>query len=195
LHGVNRKIFEVERTVLNIIIRMSSVASTCAKAKKIAGKRVTVALTRKTMPGFNIFDKKAGKIAGIWPHRLNLNEFVLLKDTHLPFFESAFDAVVVARKKHGKKMKVEIEVETLEQAFNAAKAKPDVILLDNFSSKQAKSAVKKLRSVFKGQIELSGGINLKNLDKFANARSDIISMGCLTYAIKGKNFNMKLWAC
>ena len=194
LHGPAQKILEVERTALNVLGRMSEVATTCAEAKKIAGK-VTVALTRKTMPGFNLFDKKAGKIAGIWTHRLNLEEFVLLKDTHLPFFDSASDAVLSARKNYRRKLKIEIEVESLKQAFNAARAKPDIIMLDNLSPKQAKAAIKKLRSVFNGKIELSGGVSLKNLKDYAAAKPDIISMGSLTYATKWRDFSLKMRTC
>jgi len=128
----------VERTALNFLGRMSEVATTCAEAKKIAGSKVTVALTRKTMPGFNIFDKKAAKIAGIWPHRINLNDAILLKENHLDFFDSPSDAVKAAKKKAGKAKFIEIEVESLADALDAAKAKPDIIMLDNFSPAKAK---------------------------------------------------------
>ncbi len=192
LQGQNKKILSVERTALNVIGRMSEVATTCKKAKQIAGNKVTVALTRKTMPGFNLFDKKAAKLSGIWPHRTNLNSFVLLKDNHLPFFASPFEAVLAAKKKHGRGMKVEIEVESLKDALIAAKAKPDVIMLDNFSPARAKRAIKKLRKVFNGQIELSGGITLQNLPRYPKAKPDIISMGSLTYATKWKDFSLKI---
>jgi nicotinate-nucleotide pyrophosphorylase (carboxylating) len=190
LSGKNKNIFSVERTALNVLGRMSEVASTCAEAKNIAGKQVTLALTRKTMPGFNIFDKKAASIGGVWPHRINLNSFVLLKENHLHFFDSPFDAVVAARKRHGRKMKVEIEIETILEAFNAARAKPDVIMLDNFSSKKALASVKALRKAFSGQIELSGGITKRNLRTFARAKPDIISMGSLTYSTKWRDFSL-----
>ncbi len=192
LSGGNRNIFSVERTALNVLGRMSEVASTCAEAKKLVGKDVTLALTRKTMPGFNLFDKKAALVGGIWPHRINLNSFVLLKENHLRFFDSAFDAVLVARKRHGRKMKVEVEVETLLQAFNAARANPDVIMLDNFSPKKALASVKALRKDFSGEIELSGGITTENLRAFASAKPDIISMGSLTYSTKWRDFSLLL---
>jgi len=190
LHGLNKKILLAERTALNVLSRMSEVATTCADAKK-AAKNVTVALTRKTMPGFNLFDKKAALLAGIWPHRINLRSFVLLKDNHLPFFDSAHEAVAAARKKYGKK-KVEIEVDNMQQALDAASAKPDIIMLDNFKPKKAKAAVKRLRKVFSGKIELSGGIDSKNLVQYAKAKPDIISMGCLTYATKWRDFSLKV---
>ncbi len=192
LHGQNKKILSVERTALNVLGRMSGVATICIAAKKIAGKSVRLALTRKTMPGFNLFDKKAALLAGIWPHRINLNSFVLLKDNHLPFFDSPFDAVAAARKKYGPKMKIEIEVESLSLAFDAAEAKPDIIMLDNFSPKKALSAVRALKRVFSGKIELSGGISLKNLRLFVKAKPDIVSMGRLTYSTKWHDFSLRL---
>ncbi len=192
LSGRNRSIFSVERSALNVLGRMSEVASTCAEAKKIVGKGITLALTRKTMPGFNLFDKKAALIGGVWPHRINLNSFVLLKENHLHFFGSPFDAVAAAKKKHGRKMKVEVEVESLLQALNAARAKPEIIMLDNFSLKKVLPAVKALRKVFSGKIELSGGITMKNLRAFARARPDIISMGSLTYSTKWHDFSLLL---
>ena len=190
LSGSNRAIFSVERTALNVLGRMSEVASTCAEARKLAGPNVKLALTRKTMPGFNLFDKKAAAIAGIWPHRVNLNSFVLLKENHLAFFDSPFDAVKAAKKKYGGKTKVEVEVENILDAFNAARANPDIIMLDNFSPKKAVSGVKALRNVFNGKIELSGGIALKNLRAFARAKPDIISMGSLTYSTSWRDFSL-----
>jgi nicotinate-nucleotide pyrophosphorylase (carboxylating) len=192
LQGINRKILSTERIALNVLGRMSEVATTCSAAKRIAGKSVTIALTRKTMPGVNLFDKKAAALAGVWSHRINLNSFVLLKDNHLPFFNSPFDAVIAARKKYGKKMRIEIEVENLKQALLAAKAKPNIIMLDNLPAKKAVAVVKKLRAVFNGKIELSGGINLENLRRFVKAGPDIISMGCLTYSTRWRDFSLQI---
>ena len=192
LEGENRKILWVERTALNILGRMSAVASACAEAKRIAGGNAAVALTRKTIPGFNLFDKKAAVIAGIWPHRTNLNSFVLLKDNHLVFFNSPSDAVLAARKKYGRKMEIEVEAESLQEAISAAKAKPGIIMLDNFLPGEAGEAVQKLRRVFRGKIELSGGIGLHNLALFAAAKPDIVSMGCLTQAVASCNFGLHI---
>jgi len=89
-------------------------------------------------------------------------------------------------------MKIEIEAETLSQALDAATAAPSIIMLDNFSPARAKAAVKRLRSCFRGKIELSGGINTGNLKRFAAARPDIISMGSLTGAAKSCDFSLRL---
>ena len=89
-------------------------------------------------------------------------------------------------------MKIEVETENRKEALDAAKAKPDIIMLDNVRQKQAKKAVKELRAVFKGKIELSGMINMENLKAYARARPDIISMGSLTYSTKWRDFSLRI---
>ncbi|MFH1239827.1 MAG: carboxylating nicotinate-nucleotide diphosphorylase [Candidatus Diapherotrites archaeon] len=192
LKGTNRNILSAERTALNILGRMSSVTSHCADAKKIIGTSKTqIAVTRKTMPGFNDFDKKAAKSAGVWPHRKNLNEAFLIKENHLKFFDSPAKAVLSAKKKHKNKL-IEIETETMKEALNAASANPDIILLDNFSQMRAKKAIKEIRKVCKCKIELSGGISLKNLRNYNSLGADIISMGSLTTNAKSIDFSLRI---
>jgi nicotinate-nucleotide pyrophosphorylase (carboxylating) len=191
LEGKNKDILEVERTALNVLSRMSGVARQCFKAREILeGSQTLPALTRKTSPGFNDFDKKAAELAGIWPHRKNLNEMVLLKENHLLYFKSPREAIEKAREAYAGRIKVDVEVENLKQALEAAKAKPDIIMLDNFSVHEAVEAVKALKAKFKGKIELSGGINLDNLKDFKPAEADYISMGCLTNNAKGVDLSL-----
>ncbi len=193
LSGLNKAVFGVERTALNIISRMSAVATACSDAQKIAGERISVSLTRKTMPGFNLFDNKAAEVAGIWTHRIDLNSFVLLKENNVALFDKPCDAVLEARAVYGNKMIIEIETESVAEALNAITAKPDIVMLDNFSAATAKSAIKKLRARgFAGRIELSGGITLKNLKRFAQCKPDLISMGSLTQSVSSKNFSLDI---
>lgn len=201
IFGENRKIMGIERVSLNLLGRMSGVATLCAKAIQITGKnkgsrkkagkgKTTIAVTRKTIPGFQEFDKKAAAIGGAWTHRKDLNEMVLLKENHLRFFDSAREAVK-AGKRTGKK--VEIEVESEKQAMEAAAEKPYMIMLDNFSPEKAGKAVKKLRKAgFKGKIELSGGITLKNLSRYSKLGADVISMGELTKNAKIIDFGLEI---
>lgn len=193
--GLNTNILGVERTALNVLGRMSGVATACAKAKRVVsgtGSKAMPALTRKTMPGFNLFDKKAAEVAGIWPHRKNLSEFVLLKDNHLRFFSGAGAAVLAARQRYGASKIIEIEVSSGEEAVSAAGQGPDMILLDNFSAENAKETVAELRKISNAKIELSGGINFKNLKEFAAAGPDFISMGCLTTNAKSVDFSLEM---
>ncbi len=186
--GSNRAILSVERTALNVLGRMSGVATLCRHAQAMAGKSTTLALTRKTIPGFNAFDKKAADVAGIWPHRLHLEDAVLIKENHLAFFGSPADAVLAARKNpavktggtNGPKM-VEIEVQTLDELKSAVSARPDMVLLDNFSLSKAEEAVAWCKKAAPDvKIELSGGIRLSNLAAFAALQPDYISLGALT---------------
>src|SRR3989338_1464982 len=138
LHGSNRKILTAERICLNILGRMSGVATLCTKAKKICemagkktGQKPMISVTMKTMPGFQLLDKKAAEASGCWTHRKNLAEMILLKDNHLKFFKSTYEACMQA-KATGKKY--EIEATTEAQATEAAKAQPDIIMLDNFQA-------------------------------------------------------------
>ena len=183
LSGKVRAIVEVERTILNVLGRMSGVATISKKAADLAGKKIKVFATRKTMPGFNEFDKKATLFGGAFPHRKNLNEMILIKPNHLLFLGSISEAVKKAKKtkKNTKIKKAEVEVKNLKQALEAAHEGADWVMLDNFSVKQTKKAVKVLRGVApKTIIECSGRINLKNIKQYASAGPDIISMGQIT---------------
>src|SRR3989344_4996249 len=165
--GLNKKIFVTARTALNVLGRMSGVATACYDARKFVefiSPKTRVAVTRKTLPGFAWFDKKAAVLAGADSHRLNLSSMVLLKSSHLKFFPSAAKAVEEARRKSSFTQKIEIEVSSEKQALDAAEGNPDVIMLDNFSAAQAKKTISALKkNGFNGLIELSGGINFGDL--------------------------------
>lgn len=193
LNGSNKKILSVERTALNILSRMSGIATLAKKAQK--NSKAKIMLTRKTCPGFSEFDKKAGIDAGILSHRKNLNTAFLIKENHLKFnsiselIEKA-KKVNFLRKSLNKKRKViEVEVRNLNEVREAIKAKTDVIMLDNFSLKNARKAVKEIRKT-KIKIELSGNINFSNLKKYSSLKADFISMGLLTHSVKGINLSL-----
>lgn len=192
--GSNRQLLETERTALNILGRMSGVATLCKKASTIAGKKTKIFLTRKTMPGFNEFDKKACLAGNVFPHRKNLNEMILIKNNHLAF-DSIQNLLAKAQKQKNKTIakKTEIEVQNMRQAVLAAKNNADIIMLDNFSPKKAKVAIKKIHDINKKTlIELSGGINLKNLKQYTSIGADIISVGELTKKAHMVDFSMSM---
>jgi len=193
LFGSNKKILQLERTMLNILGRMSGISTECRKAveKVKKNRKLKLALTRKTTPGFSLFEKKAAELGGVWEHRLNLSSAVLLKDNHLKYFNSVTEAIKKARKKY-KMRKIEIEVETIKQAKEAAENNVDIIMLDNMSVKTARKAIAEIRKRSKAKIELSGGINLKNLKQYATLNSDIISMGYLTKQAKSIDFSLEM---
>jgi len=181
IKGSNKSVLPIERTALNVLGRMSAVATCCGYAKRKAGNKVRVALTRKTTPGFGMFEKKAaGLSAEIWPHRKDLEEMFLVKDNHLAFggVEKLLGKAKEAKRKTGKK--VEIEVENFKQLRQALEYSPDIIMLDNMPVARIKKAVALIRARSRALIELSGGINLGNIRKYSGLGADIISMGALT---------------
>ena len=193
LTGENRRILSTERVALNVLGRMSGVANACAGAVREAKKfgKTRIALTRKTSPGFQPFDKKAGVLGGALPHRANLAEMVLLKDNHLAFFPSISRAIA-AFPQPGR---AEVEVETMAQALEAAKTRIGTIMLDNFSPSEAKQAIRRIRTAnHKVKIELSGGITLRNLHAYARLGADVISMGSLTKGASQKDFSLEILA-
>lgn len=191
ISGSNRRILSLERVCLNIIGRMSGVATLCAKARAKMKKTPTMlAVTRKTVPGFQLLDKKAAETAGLWTHRKNLAEMVLIKDNHLVFFKGVKGAVQAA-KESGKKF--EIEVKTGKEAIESVEAGADMVMLDNFSADNAKKTISKMRkNGFRGKIEVSGGITLKNLKIYSNIGADYISMGELTKNAKILDFSLDI---
>jgi len=193
LFGSNKKILSAERTALNVLSRMSGIATLSSKAQKISGK-TKIMLSRKTASGLNEFDKKAGIEAGILPHRKNLNSAFLIKENHLRFnsIEELIEKAKKENKKNKQKKVIEVEVKNFKEIKQAVKAKPDVIMLDNFSAKNAKKALKEIRKNKGIKVELSGNINFSNLKKYSSLKADFISMGFLTHSVKGINLSLLL---
>jgi len=196
LSGDAKKILLVERTALNIIGRMSGIATQTRKLADIVSAvnpSCRVAATRKTCPGLRILDKKAVKIGGGDPHRMNLSEGILIKDNHLALV-SLPDAMLAAKKVSAYK-KIEVEVETPENALFAAKAGADIIMLDNMNPDQISRTIRILNSenlrdcVF---IELSGGIEESSLSRYAALDVDMISLGVLTHSVRNFPVNLEI---
>ncbi|MEM4257298.1 MAG: carboxylating nicotinate-nucleotide diphosphorylase [Candidatus Diapherotrites archaeon] len=196
--GSNKKVLSIERVCLNILGRMSGVATLCAKARMIVERHCKrlgcavplLAVTRKTSPGFQLLDKKAAESVGVWSHRKNLSDMILLKDNHLVFFDSVESAV---KKALSTKRQFEVEVKTDREAFEAVNAGAEIIMLDNFSVKKAKETILRIRrSGFKCKIELSGGINLRNLKNYCGLGADIISLGYLTKKARIVDFSLDI---
>jgi len=194
LTGNAKKILLVERTALNIIGRMSGIATETREMVKTVSAvngHCRIAATRKTCPGFRALDKKAVQIGGGDPHRETLSDGILIKDNHLALV-SLKDAISAAKKATLYK-KIEVEVETTADALLAASAGGDIILLDNMDPELVKITLDALME--KGlrdhiTIELSGGIDHTTLRDFASLDVDVISMGALTHTVR--NFSVKL---
>ena len=196
LNGDAKKILLIERTALNIIGRMSGIANQTRKMADIVSAVnpcCRVAATRKTCPGFRILDKKAVKIGGGDPHRMNLSDGMLIKDNHLALVP--LHKAILAAKKDSVYKKIEIEVETSDDALFAAKAGADIILLDNMSPDQITRTIRLLnneRLRDRVIIELSGGIDECSLQQYAELDVDVISLGGLTHSVKNFSVNLEI---
>ena len=186
------KILTCERTALNILTRMSGIATqTNELVKKIPNKTKLYA-TRKTAPGLRYFDKEAVKIGGGERHRLRLDEMVMIKDNHIAVEQSLSSLINKTKKKY---KKFEVEVENTDDAVLAAEKGATIIMLDNFSPSQITRTIKvlknkKLRN--KVLLEASGGINSKNISKYGKTNVDIISIGSITNSVKGIDFSLEI---
>lgn len=194
LDGPARAILLVERTALNIIGRMSGIATRtreAVEAVRAVSPDVRVAATRKTAPGLRVLDKKAVILGGGDPHRYTLSDMVLIKDNHLALTPLA-EAIRRAKKESLYRV-VEVEVETVEDAVTAAGAGADIVLLDNMTPDTVREAVRALAG--RGlrdrlTLEVSGGVGEDTLAGYAATGVDVISMGALTHTVR--NFDVSL---
>ena len=192
LKGNARKILLVERTALNIMGRMSGIATQTRKlVEKIrtVSPKVRVAGTRKTL--LKPLDKKAILIGNGEPHRFSLSDAILIKDNHLALVP--LEEAIKRAKTFSVYKIVEVEVESLEDALKAAKAGADVIMLDNMTPEQIKEVLEALKREGlrdKVKIEVSGGITEENIGDYAKLDIDVISLGALTHSVK--NFDVSL---
>ncbi len=198
ISGDPRTILTVERTVLNLLMRMSGIATLTSKiVKKVRSVNpdATVAGTRKTTPGLQLFEKNAIRAGGGDTHRFRLDDGVLIKDNHLALVGGVGEAISRARRYVSFTKKIEIEVETLEEALQAARAGSDIIMLDNMEPERINQVLKALEDENlrdKVIIEVSGGINENNIVQFANTKVDVISTGYITHSARSLDLSLDL---
>ena len=190
--GDARRILTCERTALNLLTRMSGIATQTNELVKKIPNKTKVYATRKTAPGLRYFDKEAVEVGGGKKHRLRLDEMVMIKDNHIAIGNSLLSIIKKAKKKY---KKFEVEVENTTDAVLAVKEGATIVMLDNFSPSQIKKTIKalenqKLRN--KVMIEASGGINSKNISKYAQTGVDIISVGSITNSVKGIDMSLEI---
>jgi nicotinate-nucleotide pyrophosphorylase (carboxylating) len=188
-------VLSCERTALNLMSRMSGIAtqaSTYAKKIHAANPKVGLYSTRKTAPGLRVFDKDAVVIGGGHRHRMSLDQMVMIKDNHIAASNSLLDLIKHAKQKH---KKIEVEVENLQDAITAAREGAEIIMLDNISPPQIKKIIKKLIQLNlrkKVKIEASGGINYSNVEQYARSGVDRISIGRLTSSVSGLDLSLEV---
>jgi nicotinate-nucleotide pyrophosphorylase (carboxylating) len=198
LCGDAATILTVERTLLNLLSRMSGIATaTHNLTEKIrkAHLKTRVAATRKSAPGLLYFDKKAVTVGGGDAHRLHLDDMVLIKDNHIVLAGSLESAIKSAKKNASFSKKIEVEVTKPGDALKAVELGADIVMLDNFSPEQIKEAIALLKkSGFSGKalLEASGGITSENLLDYAATGVDLISLGELTHSVKALDVSLEI---
>jgi len=198
ISGDIRTILSVERTLLNIISRMSGIATITRKLiEKIrkAELKTKVACTRKVAPGLLYLDKKAVLTGGGDTHRLHLDDMILIKDNHIAVVGSVEKAVKTVRKNVSFSKKIEVEVTEVKDVLNAVKAGADIIMLDNFSTKQIEKAVKILKEEHlygKILLEASGGITSENILDYASTGVDVVSLSEITASAKALDISLEI---
>ena len=193
ISGSAQAVLSCERTALNLLSRMSGIATqtnTLVKKIKMTNPEVKLYSTRKTAPGLRLFDKEAVEIGGGHKHRMSLDQMIMIKDNHIAVVGSIYELIKKARKKH---KTIEVEVENLRDAIVAAHTGASIIMLDNLSPKEISKIVdtlKKLRLRNKVKIEASGGINSTNIHSYARTEIDMISVGKITNSVTGLDLSL-----
>jgi nicotinate-nucleotide pyrophosphorylase (carboxylating) len=187
-------LLQAERVSLNILGRLSGIATQTAAMVEIANKsnpNLKICATRKVVPGLSKYDKYAVVAGGGDTHRFNLSDMILLKENHLRGFKSITEAIEKAKAVTSFSKKIEVEVQDEEQALEAVHAGADIIMLDNFNPEQAKQTIPKIKALKNNVlVELSGNINQDNLQAYALAGVDLISSGALTHSVRNFDYTM-----
>ena len=196
VEGKVQSLLQTERLVLNVMQRMSGIATTTRKyAKRLEGTKTRVLDTRKTTPGMRMLEKEAVRIGGGVNHRIGLFDMILLKDNHVDFAGGIAPAIKGAQKyckERQKELQIEIEVRNFEELQEAIDTGGiDRIMLDNFNIENTKEAVRIVAGRY--ELESSGGITFDTLRDYAECGVDYISVGALTHSVK--SLDMSLKAC
>lgn len=193
VEGSVRSLLQTERVMLNIMQRMSGIATQTAKyQQRLEGLKTKVLDTRKTTPGMRMLEKEAVRIGGGCNHRIGLFDMILIKDNHVDFAGGIKQAVEAARKycaEKGKDLKIEVEVRNEDEIRQALAEKVDRIMLDNFTPERTRKAVELING--QTEIESSGGITLDTLRDYGECGVDFISVGALTHSVKGLDMSFK----
>ena len=194
VEGKVQSLLQTERLMLNIMQRMSGIATTTRKyVKQLEGTKTHVLDTRKTTPGMRMIEKEAVRIGGGMNHRIGLFDMILLKDNHVDFAGGISKAINRAHeylKEKGKNLKIEIEVrnfDELEEALQTGGV--DRIMLDNFTPENTREAVRRVAG--RVELESSGGITFDTLRAYAECGVDYISVGALTHSVKSLDMSFK----
>jgi|TARA_B100001964_G_C14241806_1_gene605407 nicotinate-nucleotide pyrophosphorylase (carboxylating) len=196
--GNASNILSYERTLLNIMQRMSGIATQTYNTKKLIKNKCQITATRKTL--LHLIDKKAVVVGGGLTHRLNLNDFILIKDNHLKILDNDVKKALKLAVKNSKSRNIEIEVKDEKEAMEAAKTifnlKSDklyVILFDNMEATIIKDTISKINNIKNNILfEASGNINEKNIKEYSETGVDVVSLGMLTHSVKAFDMSLEI---
>lgn len=190
VEGKSRALLKAERTALNLLQRLSGIASETRKyVDRIAGYKAKVVDTRKTTPGLRLLEKYAVRVGGGTNHRFSLSDGVLIKDNHIKAAGGIKQAVEAVRTAIPHTVKIEVETENLEQVQEALSCGVDIIMLDNMPPELMEKAVKLIDG--RAITEASGNVSLANIKDVAASGVDIISIGAITHSVKAMDISMK----
>lgn len=191
VQGKATSLLMAERTALNFLTLMSGIATlTTQYTDRIQGTKARIAATRKTLPGLRVLQKHAVRAGGGMTHRMSLSDAVMIKDNHIAAAGGIAAAIEAARHFAGHTVKIEVEVDRLDQLEEALPARPDIVLLDNMEVPMLQQAV----SINKGRsvLEASGGVSLDTVGAIAQTGVDVISVGALTHSAPALDIGMDL---
>lgn len=198
INGKAKDILKAERIALNLLMRMSGIATLTRRFVDRVNQidhSISIASTRKTVPGLRLLDKKAVVIGGGISHRIRLDDMIMIKDNHIVVDKSIKKIISSIRARIGSSKSIECEVKNENEAIEAIESGANIIMLDNFSVLDAKKTILKIIDLgFRDQvkIEISGGINLQNVIDYAKLKPDIISIGYLTHSAPSLDFSLKI---
>lgn len=189
--GSVRQILIAERIALNILQRLSGIATATAMfVKEVEGHKAKIVDTRKTVPGLRVMEKYAVTVGGGYNHRMGLFDGVMIKDNHIRMAGSIKKAVSRIREKHGSRYTIEVETTDHCQVVEALESGADIIMLDNMSAEKMRETVELVRG--RALLEASGGITLDRVREIAETGVDLISVGALTHSVKALDISLDM---
>lgn len=188
--GCSRSILTGERVALNLMQRMSGIATRTAQAvSAVSGTKTRVVDTRKSTPGLRVLEKYAVRVGGGGNHRFNLADGILIKDNHISAAGGIREAIAAVRQNAPHTLRIEVETETLEQVDEALESGADIIMLDNMDNETMRIAVQRIAG--RALTEASGNMGERDLRSVAETGVDFISVGALTHSVRSSDISLK----
>jgi nicotinate-nucleotide pyrophosphorylase (carboxylating) len=189
IRGAAAQMLTAERTALNLMQRMSGIATLTRRFVDAAAGRITILDTRKTTPTLRVLEKYAVRAGGGTNHRAGLDDGILIKDNHIRLAGGVVEAVRRMRAA-GQEMPIEVEAQSLDQVDAAVEAQADIILLDNMSPPDLREAVRRIAG--RAKTEISGGVTLERVPELAQTGADYVSVGALTHSAPAADLSFEL---